>query len=66
MNENIYPLFGGRGKIIPLSEGSFTIDKSKLFVPFDDLKDDLQARSSGLCDPGTTGARLNQAAPGPP
>ena len=34
-------------KIIPLSEGSFTIDKSKLFVPFDSLKDDLQARSKG-------------------
>lgn len=34
-------------KIIPLSEGSFTIDKSKLFVPFDKTKDDLQARSTG-------------------
>ncbi|MBS1609480.1 MAG: MBL fold metallo-hydrolase [Bacteroidetes bacterium] len=34
-------------KIIPLSEGSFTIDKSKLFVPFDKSKDDLQARSTG-------------------
>lgn len=34
-------------KIIPLSEGSFTIDKSKLFVPFDIAKDDLQARSVG-------------------
>jgi len=34
-------------KIIPLSEGSFTIDKSKLFVPFDKAKDDLQARSTG-------------------
>ena len=34
-------------KIIPLSEGSFTIDKSKLFVPFDTTKDDLQARSVG-------------------
>jgi len=34
-------------KIIPLSEGSFTIDKSKLFVPFDKGKDDLQARSTG-------------------
>ncbi len=34
-------------KIIPLSEGSFTIDKSKLFVPFDTAKDDLQARSVG-------------------
>jgi glyoxylase-like metal-dependent hydrolase (beta-lactamase superfamily II) len=34
-------------KIIPLSEGSFTIDKSKLFVPFDKDKDELQARSTG-------------------
>ncbi len=34
-------------KIIPLSEGSFTVDKSKLFVPFDDQKDELQKRSSG-------------------
>lgn len=34
-------------KIIPLSEGSFTIDKSKLFVPFDLGKDDLQKRSNG-------------------
>lgn len=34
-------------RIIPLSEGSFTIDKSKLFVPFDQSKDDLLKRSSG-------------------
>lgn len=34
-------------KIIPLQEGSFTIDKSKLFVPFDTSKDDLQERSRG-------------------
>src|SRR5690348_11649174 len=34
-------------KITPLSEGSFTIDKSKLFVPFDKSKDELQARSTG-------------------
>ena len=34
-------------KIIPLSEGSFTIDKTKLFVPFDLQSDDLQARSTG-------------------
>jgi glyoxylase-like metal-dependent hydrolase (beta-lactamase superfamily II) len=34
-------------KIIPLSEGSFTIDKTKLFVPFDEEKDDLQKRPSG-------------------
>lgn len=34
-------------KIIPLSEGSFTIDKSKLFVPFNETQDDLQARPVG-------------------
>ena len=34
-------------KIIPLSEGSFTIDKSKLFVPFDPGTDDLQNRAVG-------------------
>lgn len=34
-------------QIIPLSEGVFTIDKSKIFIPFDADKDELQARSSG-------------------
>lgn len=34
-------------QIIPLSEGVFTIDKTKIFVPFDVSKDELQARSSG-------------------
>ena len=34
-------------KIIPLSEGTFTIDKTKLFVPFDDTKDNLQLRPAG-------------------
>ncbi len=34
-------------RIIPLSEGSFTIDKTKLFVPFDETKDELQERSKG-------------------
>lgn len=34
-------------KIIPLSEGSFTIDKSKLFVPFEEGMDDLQERPKG-------------------
>jgi glyoxylase-like metal-dependent hydrolase (beta-lactamase superfamily II) len=33
--------------IIPLSEGAFTIDKTKLFVPFDTEKDDLQQRPTG-------------------
>ena len=34
-------------KIIPLSEGAFTIDKTKQFIPFDLAKDDLQQRSTG-------------------
>lgn len=33
--------------IIPLSEGTFTIDKTKLFVPFDEDKHDLQKRPAG-------------------
>ena len=33
--------------IIPLSEGSFTIDKTKIFIPFDKQADDLQARAIG-------------------
>jgi glyoxylase-like metal-dependent hydrolase (beta-lactamase superfamily II) len=34
-------------KIIPLSEGSFTIDQTKVFLPFDTAKDDLQQRPRG-------------------
>jgi glyoxylase-like metal-dependent hydrolase (beta-lactamase superfamily II) len=34
-------------QIIPLSEGAFTIDKSKRFVPFDLEEDDLQQRPAG-------------------
>jgi glyoxylase-like metal-dependent hydrolase (beta-lactamase superfamily II) len=34
-------------KIIPLSEGAFTIDRTKLFVPFDTAQDDLQQRPVG-------------------
>lgn len=32
---------------IALSEGSFTVDKTKVFVPFDETKDDLQKRPVG-------------------
>src|SRR5574339_399466 len=41
--------FRGLGgmKIIPLSEGTFTIDKTKLFVPFDDEIHDLHQRPVG-------------------
>lgn len=34
-------------KIIPLSEGSFSIDKTKVFVPFNTDTDDLQSRAIG-------------------
>jgi len=34
-------------KIIPLSEGSFTVDRTKAFVPFDKDKDLLQDRPTG-------------------
>lgn len=34
-------------KIIPLSEGAFTIDRTKKFIPFDIEKDDLQQRPKG-------------------
>lgn len=33
--------------IYPLSEGTFTIDKTKLFVPFNATNDDLQQRPTG-------------------
>ena len=34
-------------KIIPLSEGSFTVDQSKNFIPFNAQEDDLQKRNKG-------------------
>jgi len=34
-------------EIFPLSEGTFTIDQSKLFVPFNEKKHDLQTRAPG-------------------
>jgi glyoxylase-like metal-dependent hydrolase (beta-lactamase superfamily II) len=34
-------------QVIPLSEGAFTIDKSKKFIPFDLESDDLQQRPTG-------------------
>ena len=34
-------------KIIPLSEGAFTIDQTKKFIPFNIEKDDLQQRNKG-------------------
>lgn len=34
-------------KIIPLSEGSFTIDQTKVFIPFDEVNDVLLERNKG-------------------
>ncbi len=34
-------------KIVPLSEGSFTVDQTKLFVPFDVSTDELRKRPGG-------------------
>ncbi len=34
-------------KIIPLSEGAFTIDKTKQLIPFDKVNDNLQKRTVG-------------------
>ncbi|HVZ95879.1 MAG TPA: MBL fold metallo-hydrolase [Chitinophagaceae bacterium] len=34
-------------KIIPLSEGSFTVDQTKRFLPFNLFRDDLQQRTKG-------------------
>lgn len=34
-------------KILPLSEGAFTVDQTKKFIPFNVEKDDLQKRSKG-------------------
>lgn len=34
-------------KIIPISEGAFTVDQSKKFIPFNIDKDDLQQRNKG-------------------
>ena len=34
-------------KIIPLSEGAFTIDKTKKFIPFNKDEDNLQQRTTG-------------------
>ena len=34
-------------QIIPLSEGTFTVDATKIFVPFDAGHDELQKRPSG-------------------
>src|SRR5690349_10825611 len=40
-------IFNNTRQVIPLSEGSFTIDKTKIFVPFDTDKDNLQSRPAG-------------------
>ena len=47
MNNNSIILGDGVGEIIPLSEGTFTIDKTKIFIPFDQETDDLYQRPIG-------------------
>ena len=39
--------FRGRGGIIPLSEGAFTIDKTKIFIPFNTSTEALNSRPVG-------------------
>ena len=46
-NPELSPTFVGTGGIIPLSEGTFTVDKTKLFVPFNEQEHQLQNRPSG-------------------
>jgi len=48
-NSDLSSPFKGTGdmKIIPLGEGTFTIDQTKLFVPFDEGIHDLQQRPVG-------------------
>jgi len=46
-NPDLSSPFRGTGGIIPLSEGTFTVDKTKLFVPFNEQEDQLQNRPSG-------------------
>ncbi len=41
------PLGRFGGAIIPLSEGSFTVDNTKIFVPFSLDKDELKQRTTG-------------------
>lgn len=41
------PALKGTGRIIPLSEGTFTVDKTKLFVPFNEREHQLQNRPTG-------------------
>jgi glyoxylase-like metal-dependent hydrolase (beta-lactamase superfamily II) len=45
--ENSHLKTGTGRAIIPLSEGTFTIDKTKLFVPFNQAEDNLQHRPVG-------------------
>jgi glyoxylase-like metal-dependent hydrolase (beta-lactamase superfamily II) len=46
-NNGLSSPFRGTGGIIPLSEGTFTVDKTKLFIPFDEEQHQLQNRSTG-------------------
>ena len=46
-NPELSSHFRGTGGIIPLSEGTFTVDKTKLFVPFNEQEHQLQTRPTG-------------------
>src|SRR6266498_4379780 len=46
-NNDLSSPFRGTGGIIALSEGTFTVDKTKIFVPFDTSSHNLQERTSG-------------------
>jgi glyoxylase-like metal-dependent hydrolase (beta-lactamase superfamily II) len=39
--------FGGQGAVLPMSEGSFTIDHTKVFVPFNESEHVLNDRPTG-------------------
>ena len=49
-------------KIIPLSEGTFTIDQTKKFIPFDESAEDLKARPAGSLLVRLTGPDAARAA----
>ena len=46
-NTETHTVYKGKTEIIPLSEGAFTIDASKLFVPFEKGADELTDRPTG-------------------
>ncbi len=47
LHANLIALRKATGGIIPLSEGAFTVDASKMFVPFNKVADELNDRPTG-------------------